>query len=98
MAFNNLVNNSYRGVDFGIRFTLEVLGASGAIWGASEVMHLRNSDHELNNTCWRIAAIFVGTIALIRFIYKESHSSKNLNNRVDAATNTPYTKAPSTQV
>ncbi len=106
MTFNNLVNNSCRGVDFGIRFTLEVLGASGAIWGASEVLHLRNSDHELNNTCWRIAAIFVGILAMIRFIHKESQSSENLQGRVGPAnkldqtetTPPPITEKLATQV
>ena len=46
------------------KFLLQVMGASGAIWGCSEAIALRNSENAMQ---WRIAAIVVGTIFLIRW-------------------------------
>jgi hypothetical protein len=50
---------------FTAKFVLEVLGASGAIWGFSEVLLLRDSSK--NNEIWRIIALVVGGIFLYRF-------------------------------
>ena len=69
----NIIKQTSKGINFGIKFTLEVLGASGAIWGASEVLHLRNSNDEYNNTCWRIVALTIGGFALIRFAVQNTN-------------------------
>ncbi|NGX26512.1 MAG: hypothetical protein K940chlam6_00436 [Chlamydiae bacterium] len=69
-----IVNKISQGVDLGIRFTLEVLGASGAIWGTSEVVHLRNDE---NKDYWRVTAIVIGALAFIRFVYINLHDRKN---------------------
>jgi hypothetical protein len=50
---------------FSAKFVLEVLGASGAIWGFSEVLLLRDSLK--NNEIWRIVALVVVGIFLYRF-------------------------------
>ena len=68
----SIINTISKGVDFSLRFVLEVCGAGGAVWGASEALGLRHSDDELNDTCWRIAAIGVGSLALMRFAYLNS--------------------------
>lgn len=47
-----------------VTFTLEVLGATGAFWGATDVFHLRN---EANDYQFRCMAIGLGTLALIRY-------------------------------
>eukprot|EP00984_Skeletonema_dohrnii_P038360 scaffold41499_cov150-Skeletonema_dohrnii-CCMP3373.AAC.1 len=46
-------------------FILEVLGAAGAVWGASEIATLRNPE---TNDRWRIIASVVGIIFLFRWI------------------------------
>jgi hypothetical protein len=47
------------------RFVLEVLGAAGAIWGASEAIGLRNSQ---NVWFWRTVALTFGFIFLLRWV------------------------------
>ena len=49
------------------KFVLNVLGGSGAIWGCAEAVTLRNAENALK---WRIAAILVGTMFLIRWIFQ----------------------------
>lgn len=53
------------GAAFGIpvKFALEVAGAAGAVWGASEVYHVRNED---NSAAWQYVAVTIGALALIR--------------------------------
>lgn len=48
-----------------ISFTLEVLGATGAFWGATDVFNLRD---EKNNAEFQIAAMAVGGIAFVRYL------------------------------
>jgi hypothetical protein len=43
----------------------EVLGASGAIWGTSDLLTLRN---ENTQELWRYIVIFMGFLFLIRYI------------------------------
>jgi len=50
---------------FIVTFILEVLGAAGAVWGASEIATLRNPE---TNDRWRIIASVVGIIFLFRWI------------------------------
>jgi hypothetical protein len=59
-----------------IKFLLEVAGAMGATWGGSEVLGLRNEE---NSDSWRIAAIFMGMLALLRqpYAYKYTETKKN---------------------
>lgn len=49
------------------KFVLNVLGGSGAIWGCAEAVTLRNADNALG---WRIAAILVGAVFLMRWIFQ----------------------------
>ena len=49
------------------KFVLHVLGGSGAIWGCAEAVTLRNANNALG---WRIAAISVGTMFLLRWIFQ----------------------------
>jgi hypothetical protein len=49
------------------KFVLHVLGGSGAIWGCAEAVTLRNADNALG---WRIAAMSVGTMFLIRWVFE----------------------------
>jgi hypothetical protein len=51
-----------------VTFTLEVLGASGAFWGATEVFHLRNSTNPENNDRYQYASMGIGGLALLRYI------------------------------
>ena len=51
------------------KFILQVLGGGGAVWGSSEVLTLRNA---ATASEWRIAAIVVGFIFLIRWIFQIS--------------------------
>ncbi|NGX38172.1 MAG: hypothetical protein K1000chlam2_01344 [Chlamydiae bacterium] len=81
----SIINKISKGVDFGLRFVLEVCGAGGAVWGASEAMGLRHSDDQLNNTCWRIAAIGIGTLGLMRFAYLNSSKIRNFFERAQEA-------------
>jgi len=48
-----------------VKFVLEVFGATGAVWGFSEVVTLRSSD---TNRLWRPIAIGIGVIYLVRWI------------------------------
>mmetsp|Transcript_3993 Transcript_3993/g.7078 ORF Transcript_3993/g.7078 Transcript_3993/m.7078 type:complete len:371 (-) Transcript_3993:139-1251(-) len=48
-----------------VKLVLEVFGATGAVWGFSEVVTLRNSD---TNRFWRPIAIGIGVIYLVRWI------------------------------
>ena len=75
-----IANKISQGFDLGIRFTLEVLGASGAIWGTSEVLHLRNDE---NKDYWRGTAIIIGGLALIRFVYINLHNRKNKEEKTE---------------
>lgn len=50
---------------FGVTFTLEVLGATGAFWGVTDVISIRNTK---NNASYRIAALSIGGLALLRYI------------------------------
>ena len=47
-----------------VKLVLEVFGASGAVWGTSEVLTLRDSDTQ---DIWRGIASTVGFLFLIRF-------------------------------
>lgn len=51
---------------FSTKFVLEVCGSSGAIWGCSEALALRNDSEDERD--WRIAATLVGTAFVIRWI------------------------------
>ena len=46
------------------KFVLNVLGGAGAIWGCAEAMTLRNPGNAME---WRMAAMLVGTLFLIRW-------------------------------
>ena len=46
------------------KFVLHVLGGAGAIWGCAEAMTLRNLGNAIE---WRMAAMSVGTLFLIRW-------------------------------
>lgn len=50
-----------------VTFALEVLGAAGAVWGASEALGLRNDD---NGAIWDVAALTVGAFGLVRYLAK----------------------------
>lgn len=51
-----------------LKFVLEVLGASGAIWGSSQVLQLRKDPTDTLDSYWIEIAIAVGGLALLRFI------------------------------
>jgi len=51
---------------FSGKFVLEVLGASGAIWGSSEVLTFRNVESVEE---WRLVAMIVGGLFLMRWGY-----------------------------
>mmetsp|Transcript_26421 Transcript_26421/g.54472 ORF Transcript_26421/g.54472 Transcript_26421/m.54472 type:complete len:329 (-) Transcript_26421:66-1052(-) len=53
------------------KLLLEVCGASGAIWGSSEIFFLR--DTPLGNEIVRIVAMFVGVIFFYRFWWHAKH-------------------------
>jgi hypothetical protein len=68
----HLRNNIYRlawllfaAVAFVLRLVLEVIGGAGAIWGGSEVFHLRSDG---NNELWRWISIAVGVFCFLRFV------------------------------
>ena len=86
-----------KGMDFRIRFILEVGGAGGAVWGMSEVMGLRNSDDPLNNNCWRGIAIGIGAVALIRFAYLNSSRIRGYFEPAKQLT-TPLAETNSTEI
>jgi len=48
-----------------LRLVLEVIGGAGAIWGGSEVFHLRDST---SNELWRYISIGVGVFCFLRFV------------------------------
>eukprot|EP00977_Amphora_coffeiformis_P002858 scaffold537_cov175-Amphora_coffeaeformis.AAC.5 len=48
-----------------LRLVLEVIGGAGAIWGGSEVFHLRSDD---NTELWRVISIAVGVFCFLRFV------------------------------
>ena len=50
-----------------VTFALEVLGATGAIWGASEAFHLRN---ESNVNTWNAVALTFAAFGLARYVTK----------------------------
>ncbi|KAL7496738.1 hypothetical protein ACHAWT_004898, partial [Skeletonema menzelii] len=50
---------------FIVTFILEVLGAAGAVWGASEIATLRKPE---TNDTWRIIASVIGIIFLFRWM------------------------------
>ena len=47
-----------------VKLILEVFGASGAVWGTSEVLTLRNTDTQ---DVWRCISSVVGLAFLVRF-------------------------------
>ena len=49
------------------KFILEVCGSTGAIWGTLEVLNVNNQYSE--SKC-RIAALSVGSLFFIRYIYQ----------------------------
>ncbi len=60
-------------VSLGIDFTLNVLGAPAAFWGATDVFSLRD---ESNNDQFRIAAMAIGAVAVTRYIVINAFNSK----------------------
>lgn len=61
-----------------LQWTLEVLGAGGAIWGMSEVWHMRGgstSDPEGTNDDLRIPANIVFVLGFIRMFFRYSSDS-----------------------
>jgi len=61
-----------------LQWTLEVLGAGGAIWGMSEVWHLRgdtaNEPYQSNDD-FRIPANIVFVLGFIRMFFRYSHGT-----------------------
>jgi len=56
-------------VAFILRLVLEVIGGAGAIWGGSEVFHLRIKTDDYNNhELWRWISILVGVFCFFRFV------------------------------
>jgi len=69
-----------------LQWTLEVLGAGGAIWGMSEVWHLRggtNDDPKGSNDDLRIPANIVFVMGFIRMFFRYSQASPLKNAVVD---------------
>jgi len=61
-----------------LQWTLEVLGAGGAIWGMSEVWHLRGATHLLplgSNNDLRIPANIVFVLGFIRMFFRYSQDN-----------------------
>ena len=48
-----------------LRLVLEVIGGAGAIWGGSEVFHLRT---DTTNELWRWISVAVGVLCFLRFV------------------------------
>ena len=48
-----------------VKLVLEVFGASGAVWGFSEVLTLRNPD---TVEFWRVISIGIAAIFMIRYL------------------------------
>jgi hypothetical protein len=52
-----------------LRLVLEVIGGAGAVWGGSEVFHLRKQTPTYdNNQLWRWISIAVGIFCFLRFV------------------------------
>lgn len=66
-------NDSYQKIGFspigliglGVDFTLNVLGAPAAFWGATDAFYLRDAE---NTDEFRIAAIVIGSMAMTRYV------------------------------
>lgn len=69
-----------------VKLILEVFGASGAIWGTSEVLTLRNPDTQ---EIWRYISSIIGITFFIRFLfiqkklYKKIHIEENISENID---------------
>jgi len=69
-----------------VKLILEVFGASGAIWGTSEVLTLRFPDTQ---EIWRYISSIIGIIFFIRFLfiqkklYKKIHIEENISENID---------------
>lgn len=57
----------------GLTFTLEVFGATGAFWGATDVFKLRD---ETNDTQFQIAAMAIGGVAFVRYLSIHAFNSQ----------------------
>jgi len=69
-----------------LQWTLEVLGAGGAVWGMSEVWHIRggtNKDPDGTNDALRIPANIVFVLGFIRMFFRYSPPSPLKNAVVD---------------
>ncbi|MGC8483933.1 MAG: hypothetical protein ACP5OE_09860 [Thermodesulfobium sp.] len=69
-----------------VTFTLEVLGATGAFWGATDVFHLRN---ESNDYQFRAMAMGIGALALVRYVAVHAlsqHKQRNYLRDIDQVT------------
>lgn len=60
-------------VGTGLTFTLEVFGATGAFWGATDVFKLRD---ETNDAQFQIAAMAVGGVAFVRYLSIHAFNSQ----------------------
>jgi len=60
-----------------VTFTLEVLGATGAFWGATDVFHLRD---ETNDYQYRAMAMGIGALALVRYVAVHALSQHKQHN------------------
>ena len=58
-----------------ITFFLEVVGASGAVWGGSDLVGVRNDENEKS---WAIFSMALGTLAFIRYSLKFYRETPNL--------------------
>lgn len=75
-------------VGFLLRFVLEVMGASGAIWGNSEIFDIRHDSH--NKSASRMTAMVVGAFSFLKFsieIWQMKALSKNYATYSDAFLN-----------
>ena len=67
--FHRLAWLVFAAVALFLRLVLEVIGGAGAIWGGSEVFHLRkNTATYNNNELWRWISIAVGICCFLRFV------------------------------
>ena len=58
-----------------VKLILEVFGAAGAVWGASEVVTLRNKDTQEE---WRYISLAIGILFFIRYIDEQYNKFKEL--------------------
>ena len=58
-----------------VKLILEVFGAAGAVWGASEVVTLRNKDTQEE---WRYISLGIGILFFIRYIDEQYNKFKEL--------------------